>query len=469
MYQYKGLDDTIAAVATALGAGGIGVVRLSGPRAVEMVDGIFNARSQKRLYNARNFSLTYGWIMAPEKADVKRLVVDEVLVSVMRAPHSYTKQDVVEISCHGGPVAQRTILKLVLEQGARLAEPGEFTKRAFLNGRIDLAQAEAVLDIINAKTDSCLRVSSHQLKGELSLRLDSLREQLLSIYTEIEAIVNFPEDEINASTLGQIAQKINDVLKDVQQLLAASEQGRILRDGAKIVLCGRPNVGKSSLLNVLLRQPRAIVSAMAGTTRDTIEETAQIQGVPLQLVDTAGILEPRDLVEEEAIKRSRLSIESADLVLLVMDASQSLTPDDVSLAQALVGRPTLLVLNKCDLPVVVAPQDLEKSLPGQEYVKVSALQNKSVHHLEQAIVQRVLQGKTLEPGAILVSNLRHIQCLRLGLAAIERASETLDRKISLEFVSEDIKSAVNELDAITGRNVDQDLLDKIFSDFCIGK
>ncbi len=464
MYQFKGLEDTIAAISTALGAGGIGIVRLSGPNAVSIADQMFMAKNKQKPSSFKNYTLHYGWVTKDGGE-----VIDEALLTVMRAPKSYTKEDVVEMSCHGGMVSLRAILSLALDLGARLAEPGEFTKRAFLNGRIDLPQAEAVLDIIQAKTDAFLRVSTNQLKGELSAELETIREMLMGIYTEIEAIVNFPEDDIDAPGRKKLQEKIGAAKAKVEWLLKSSEQGRLLKEGIKIVICGKPNVGKSSLLNVLLKEPRAIVSPIAGTTRDTIEETAQIKGIPFQLVDTAGILEPRDTIEEEAVKRSRLSMNAADLVLLVFDATSPFSDEDKNLLHSVNDKNFLIVLNKCDLIPSNETSSLGKILQEKRIMEVSALKKSGIGELENAIVENVLNGSVVDPAGILVSNVRHIQSLKECAVSLGQAQEAIHNGLSLEFSSEGLKTAINGLDQITGRNIDQDLLEKIFSEFCIGK
>ncbi len=459
MYQFKSNDDTIAAIATPLGAGGIGVVRLSGPQAVSIADGIIVLKNKSILSRLKSFSVALGWVMDNDQ------VLDEALITVMRAPKSYTTQDVVEISVHGGIVTLQNVLALTLRKGARLAEPGEFTKRAYLFGRIDLPQAEAVLDIIHAKTADFARVSQHQLKGELSRELASIREALMSLYIHVEALINFPEDDIDADDRARIQERILEAHDRIGRLLISSQHGRILKEGIRIVLCGKPNVGKSMLLNVLLKQDRAIVTAIAGTTRDVLEETTQISGIPLQLVDTAGILEPRDLIEEEAVKRSHLFIDSADLVMMIMDASRPLEDGDRLLIDKLQGRRLLVVLNKTDLPQVID----EGQLPKAKTVKISALQKTAIEDLERAILEQVYQGIESPAGAIIVTNARHIQALETAKSLLQEASALVARKASWEFPSHNIKDAVNQCDALTGRNIDQDLLDKIFSEFCIGK
>ncbi len=464
MYQLKGTDDTIVAISTSVGQGGIGIVRLSGDNALAITDKIFLAKNKKKPSECKSFTVHYGWIK-----DKQGEVIDEALLTVMRAPKSYTKQDVVELSSHGGTVVLRNVLSLACELGARLAEPGEFTKRAFLSGRIDLTQAEAVLDIIQAKTDAFLKVSTNQLKGQLTQELEGIREKLLSVYTEIEAVVNFPEDDIDPKTVEGLLQKLESARERVKKLLESSGRGRILKEGIKIVICGRPNVGKSSLLNVLLRTPRAIVSAIAGTTRDTIEETAQINGIPFQLVDTAGILEPRDFVEEEAVKRSRLLMKQADIILFVVDGSQALSQEDESILELIKGQEMLVVVNKADLKQKFSEETIRKIFPHVRLVKISALQNTAIDELELVIVEKIWHAKDVDAGGVLISNLRHVEALKACQEVLENALAELKGKLSLEFVSEEIKLAVNHLDGITGRNIDEDLLDTIFSQFCIGK
>ena len=470
MYQYKGIEDTIVAISTAMTPAGIGMVRLSGPAALAIADAMFLAKSGRRPSECPSYTVHYGNVVRRRKDEPQSAqVIDEALLTVMHAPRSYTKENVVEISCHGGIVPLKAIVQLALDLGARMAEPGEFTKRAFLNGRIDLTQAEAVLDIIQAKTDSFLKVSTHQLKGELSAELESIREELMHIFTHVEAALNFPEDDVETQSREQIGSLLRFSRWRVEQLLASSEQGRIVREGIKIVLCGRPNVGKSSMLNVLLRQPRAIVSEIEGTTRDTIEETAQLGGIPVQLVDTAGMLEPRDPVEEEAIKRSRMSIRSADLVLLILDGARELSSQDQELMTLVGDNPVLIVVNKSDLPSEITDGEILAFLPGKRIVRVSALHKMGIEQLREAILGEVLQGRAINTDGVLVSNLRHVEALKTALACLEHAFHILQDGHSLEFISEEVKRAVNALDGITGRNIDGDLLDQIFSAFCIGK
>ncbi len=466
MYKYKNFDDTIAAISTPSGIGGIGIVRLSGKEAVAITDKVyFSAKGKLSKFPTH----TVHWGNIVDKGKGGENIIDEVLVTIMRAPRSYTKENVVEISCHGGTAVLRSILNLIVRNGARLAEPGEFTKRAFLNGRIDLTQAEAVLDIIQAKSDAFLRLSNNQLKGELAQEIDALREKLLSAYTDIEAFVNFPEEEIDKKQKTQIAKEIKDVKSRIEELLATSRQGQLLKEGVRIVICGKPNVGKSSLLNVLLRHQRAIVSDIPGTTRDIIEETAQIKGIPFQIIDTAGILNPRNAVEREAIKRSHLNIESADLLLAMFDINGKLTKEDENIIKKVRGKNFLIVLNKCDLPVKFNLSKIEEIFGKDKIVKISALKKSNISQLQNKIVSLVLQGEEIDSHKVYVSNLRHVESLQKSDNAVNQALVALEGEMPLEFVSEEIKAAVNYLDNITGRNIDIDLLDNIFSRFCIGK
>jgi tRNA modification GTPase len=465
MYQYKGLEDTIAAIATPAGQGGIGIIRISGNEAISVADAVVRLEGEKTLARSQSHTIHHGWAVNAKDGNV----LDEVLVAMMRAPKSYTAEDVVEINCHGGMTVIRQVLQAVLTAGARLALPGEFTKRAFLNGRMDLTQAEAVVDIIQAKTEGFLRQSQYQLKGELSTQLKSIREGLVEVYTHVEALINFPEEGIGSQSRQQIVDRISVQDKEVSRLLRSSESGRILKEGIRIVLCGKSNVGKSSLLNAILKEQRAIVTDIAGTTRDVLEESAQIKGIPIALVDTAGILEPRDLIEEEAVKRSHLYIKSADLVLFVLDRSRPLEEQDMALMEQLKTSRVLVVVNKKDLE---GQMDISvpKRIFGQEHIiEVSAFESRSVQELEAKIVDLIGGNKNFDTHDILISNIRHIKALEAAQENLQSACRLMNENIPMEFVSEEIKAAVNQLDAITGRNIDEDLLESIFSKFCIGK
>ncbi len=464
MYQYKGMEDTIAAIATPSGQGGIGIIRISGNDAVAVVDRVLRLQANKTLAKAKSHTVHHGWVVGKNKE-----IVDEVLATLMKAPKSYTAEDVVEISCHGGMTVLNEVLQTVLTAGARLAAPGEFTKRAFLHGRMDLTQAEAVIDVIQAKTEIFLRQSQHQLKGELSTQLDLIRDELIKLYTMLEAVINFPEDGIDAQNRRQISERLEAQYKAIVKLLESSASGRILKDGIRIVICGKPNVGKSSLLNALLKEQRAIVTPIAGTTRDVLEESAQIKGIPISLVDTAGILEPRDLIEEEAIKRSHLYIKGADMVLLVLDHSCVLEEQDLRLIEQLKFARVLVVVNKIDLAGKIDMAHARKVFGPANVIEISALDQRSIQNLEEKIVGMICRQKDLDTNGILISNVRHIKALEAAQEDLQSACRLMIENTPLEFISEEIKSAVNELDAITGRNIDDDLLESIFSQFCIGK
>ncbi len=463
MYQYQGIDDTIVAIATAQGPGAVGIVRLSGANAIAVADQIFQAKRQKPLAELPSYRVYFGWACDSENA-----VIDEVLVTLMRAPRSYTAEDVVEINCHGGAAACEAVLKAALKKGARLAEPGEFTKRAFLNGRLDLVQAEAVLDLIKSKTDQALRLSTHQLKGELSLKLNAIREQLMALFIQMEAVINFPEDDIDVQIRIQGKERLSKIIKEFEGILKGSHQGQLIREGVRLVLCGLPNAGKSSLLNALLRQERAIISPVAGTTRDVIEAEFALDGIVFKVADTAGILSPRDEIEQEAIRRSFVYIDGADVVLIVIDASKSLTDQDRTLIERAANRPTLVVLNKIDLAKVINEEQVKAVNPKAICVDVSALKGDGLKNLEAALLKAV-KGYEGDTSVVMVSNIRQIQALEKARDLAQETADCLTNKAPLEVISETIKSAVNQLDAMTGRNIDDDLIDRIFSEFCIGK
>ncbi len=458
MYQYKGEDDTIAAIITPAGSGGVGIVRVSGKDTAGVVSRIFTGKSCGAPSEWRAYSIHYGWIKA-EAGDV----IDEVLVAWMPGPKSYTCEDVAEISGHGGPAVIRLILNHCLQAGARLAAPGEFTKRAFLNGRIDLAQAEAVLDIITARTEAGVRAVERQLKGDLSVELETLRAMLLGVLGGIEALLNFPEEDTDAGQAGKVVRDMALILTRLDALLSTAPRGRILKEGIRVVICGKPNVGKSSLLNALLRAPRAIVTDVAGTTRDVIEECVNIDGIPVNLVDTAGILVPRDKVEEEAVRRSREAIASADIVLCVLDQSCPLDETDRALIAGISHPRRIMVLNKADLPSGLGHDVFEGS------PKVSALRRDGMDELRRAMVRMATGDAAVEARGVLVNDVRHAEALQGAKEALQRAKHAALQGDPLEFSAEDIKAAVNALDAITGRHVDADVIDHIFAKFCIGK
>jgi len=464
-------DDTIAAISTPVGESGIGIVRMSGKGALAIADNIFLSKDKGKPSQFKTHTVHYGWIIdkikKPETSSQKPEIIDEVIVTVMRSPRTYTKEDIVEINCHGGVMALGAVLDLVLASGSRLAEPGEFTRRAFLNGRIDLAQAEAVLDIIRAKTDSALKISIEQLKGSLSQKIKKIRETALNALAVLEASIDFPEEELGEANLKIIGQQLENVNEELTVMLETAHYGRLFREGVHSVICGRPNVGKSSLLNAILKQERSIVTSVPGTTRDTIEEIINIKGIPIRIVDTAGIIKPKDLVAHKAVARSKKYMREADLVILVFDGSKKLAPDDETLMKKLRNKPTLAVINKIDLKQVIQKQKIMKKFGT--VVSVSAKKRTNMAALEDAVVDVVGKGRIVHPEAALVSNLRHIEKLRAAQKFIVQAHHSLDNTLSVEFIAQDIKDAVRVLDEMLGKKFSEDLLDKIFKEFCIGK
>jgi tRNA modification GTPase len=461
------LDDTIAAIATPLGEGGVGIVKISGPEAASILRRLF-APAVHAFDGLEPRRLTFGHIRDPGTGDV----VDEVLAVTMPGPHSYTRQDVVEIQAHGGIVPLRRILGLTLAAGARPAEPGEMTLRAFLNGRLDLAQAEAVLDVVQARTEAALRVATEQLGGKLSARVRGVRAQVVDVLAYLEASIDFVEDEIPPQ---DVVTPLRAIAAELEEILATADRGLIYRQGIRAAIVGRPNVGKSSLLNALLRGERAIVTSIPGTTRDTLEETVNVGGVPLVLVDTAGIrAETDDEVERIGVERSRAALERADLALLVIDGSQPLTDADWDIAALIGGKPALVVANKCDLPHLEVGADgstelAEVLLPSVRRLRVSALTNEGIEGLEEAIVELVFGGAVTTADTPLVSNPRHQASLKRAIDHVGAAEGGQLGGLSPDLVAIDVREAVDALGEITGETVSEDLLEAIFSNFCIGK
>lgn len=453
------LDDTIAAIATSIGHSGVGIVKLSGPESYTIARCLFRSAIGKQ--NFQPYRMHYGQIVDP----ISGGVVDEAMVVYMPKPRSYTRQDVIEIQSHGGLVPLRRILQLTLSMGARPAEAGEMTLRAFLNGRLDLAQAEAVLDVIEAKTEAALRVAAEQLGGVLSQQVRQVRRELLDTLAFLEASIDFVEDDI---PLQEVVGPLGQVSGQLVRLLKSADQGQIYRQGVRAAIVGRPNVGKSSLLNALLRGDRAIVTSIPGTTRDTLEETANIGGIPLVLVDTAGIRsETSDEVERIGIERSQAALERADLALMVLDGSQKLEIGDWEIGRLIGSKPALVVINKSDLP---SPADVRTDfLPSARRVRISALSGYGIESLEEAIITLVTGGGVTMADTPLVSNPRHKALLQHALTHTQAAVEAQAANLSPDLVSIDVRAAVDALGEITGETATEDLLDTIFSKFCIGK
>jgi tRNA modification GTPase len=473
------LDDTIAAIATPLGEGGLAVVRISGPGALSITDKIFlpTGKNSLKPSAAPTHTIHYGKIVRQGET------VDEVLLSVLRAPRTFTREDTVEISCHGGLLPAKLVLDTILENGARPAEPGEFTRRAFLNGRLDLAQAEAVADLIHSRTELALAAANEQLAGKLSQRINQLRDEMMKTLAHVEAHIDFPDEDISPDTKDQLLKRLENGVTFMDELLRTANEGQILRRGIRAAIVGRPNAGKSSLLNQLLGHDRAIVSPIAGTTRDTIEETANIRGLPVVFIDTAGLREGRDEIEVEGIRRSRVSLAKAELILHVLDASEPLMPADEKYLAEFAAKKRILVRNKTDLPVRLvlpserrAPSRREPSTSqhadtvlGAPIVDISCLNGQGMEALKDAIKDLVWAGK-IEAGMLQVMiNSRHQEALGRAREATLRTIEALRTDVSLELVALDLRIAVNAVGEIVGKTTTEDLLDSIFSQFCLGK
>jgi tRNA modification GTPase len=456
------LDDTITAIATPIGDGGLAVIRLSGPQALSIADQCFSpvGKSRSKPSAALSHTIHFGQVVR------NGVTVDEVLLSVMRAPRTFTREDVVEISCHGGLLPAKTVLDTLLENGARLAEPGEFTRRAFLNGRIDLAQAEAVADLIHSRTELALRAANEQLAGKLSQRINGLRDEMVKTLAHIEAHIDFPDEDIAPDTKEQLGRRLETGIGVMDQLLRTANEGQILRRGIRAAIIGRPNAGKSSLLNQLLGRDRAIVSPVPGTTRDTIEETANIRGLPVVFIDTAGLRIARDEIEQEGIRRSRQSLEQAELILHVVDSSEPFTEEDRNYLSELDGKKRIVVLNKADLPAQLLPPS---TLDPQHSISVSCLTGEGIQSLKDAIRNLVWSGEIKAEMLEVMINSRHQDALNRARAATERTLDALRQDATLELVALDLRIAVNAIGEIVGKTTTEDLLDMIFSQFCIGK
>ncbi|KJK29856.1 MULTISPECIES: tRNA uridine-5-carboxymethylaminomethyl(34) synthesis GTPase MnmE [Paenibacillus] len=457
------LSDTIAAIATAVGEGGIAVVRVSGPEAVTEVEALF--RSKTPLSKAPTHTVHYGHIIDPQSQEK----VEEVLVTVMRAPRSFTTEDVVEISTHGGVVAVKRVMDLLLLQNIRLAEPGEFTKRAFLNGRIDLSQAEGVIDLIRSKSDKAFSMALKQVDGQLSQNIRRLRHVLVETLAHIEVNIDYPEHDVESFTSELIKDKSSQVMAEIDRLLHTAEQGKILREGLTTAIVGRPNVGKSSLLNTLAQGERAIVTDIPGTTRDVIEEYVTINNIPLKLLDTAGIRETMDVVERIGVERSRTAVSEADLLLIVMNANEPLHEDEMALMEQIRGRQAIVIMNKMDLPAQIDRDLLLRYVPEELIVPMSVKENEGADRLEQAISNLFFSGKLESADMTYVSNVRHIALLKKARQSLVDAYEAADQFVPIDMIQIDVRLAWEHLGEIVGDTAHDALIDQIFSQFCLGK
>ncbi|MBS4761261.1 tRNA uridine-5-carboxymethylaminomethyl(34) synthesis GTPase MnmE [Carnobacteriaceae bacterium zg-ZUI252] len=456
--------DTIAAISTALGEGAIGIVRLSGTKAVEIANTLFK---NKDLTRVETHTIHYGHIINPKN---NGKVIDEVMVSVLRAPKTFTREDVVEINCHGGMVVVNQVLQTVLQHGARLAQPGEFTKRAFLNGRIDLSQAEAVMDLIRAKTDTSMTLALKQVDGQLSKMIKSVRQDILNTLAQVEVNIDYPEyDAVEEMTLSLMKEHAVVVKRDLEKLLQNAQQGKILRDGLQTAIVGRPNVGKSSLLNRLLKEDKAIVTDIAGTTRDTIEEYVNVRGVPLKLVDTAGIRQTDDVVEQIGVERSKLAVEQADFVMVVLNQSEPLSQEDVALLEMTAHKKRLVLLNKMDLVGQLNRDELLKYVDASTVIELSVLNHFGIDTLEEKIAEWFFAGNVNDKDASFVSNVRHIALIQEAIERLDDVLEAVEMDVPVDLIQIDMTRAWELLGEITGETVQDELLTELFSQFCLGK
>ncbi|WP_071118859.1 tRNA uridine-5-carboxymethylaminomethyl(34) synthesis GTPase MnmE [Romboutsia timonensis] len=457
------IDDTIAAIATAPGEGGIGIIRISGEKSLQVAQSIFKSKSGKMIkdYNAR--TLIYGTVVDNEK------VIDEVLVAYMKGPNSYTAEDVIEINCHGGFISVKKILELILSKGVRLAEAGEFTKRAFLNGRIDLSQAEAIIDVIKSKTDMAHEVAQSQLEGSLAKKIKDLRMNVTEVLAHLEVSIDFAEEDVEEITYQILEEKALELRNEIKKLYDTAESGKILRDGLKTVIVGKPNVGKSSLLNSILGENRAIVTDIAGTTRDVIEEFVNIKGIPLKIVDTAGIRETEDVVEKIGVEKSRESFSTADLVIMVLDASRKLSEEDMEILESLKNKKTIVLLNKMDLEPQIELEKIEEFVNSEDIIKISALKHQGIEELQDKIEAMVYHGSVKNSSNLMITNSRHKDALFKAYESINDAISAIEQRMPYDFIEVDFKNIWDYLGYINGDTVREDLLDTIFANFCIGK
>ena len=457
------IDDTIAAIATAPGEGGIGIIRISGEKSLQVAQSIFKSKSGKMIkdYNAR--TLIYGTVVDNEK------VIDEVLVAYMKGPNSYTAEDVIEINCHGGFISVKKILELILSKGVRLAEAGEFTKRALLNGRIDLSQAEAIIDVIKSKTDMAHEVAQSQLEGSLAKKIKDLRMNVTEVLAHLEVSIDFAEEDVEEITYQTLEEKALELRNEIKKLYDTAESGKILRDGLKTVIVGKPNVGKSSLLNSILGENRAIVTDIAGTTRDVIEEFVNIKGIPLKIVDTAGIRETEDVVEKIGVEKSRESFSTADLVIMVLDASRKLSEEDMEILESLKNKKTIVLLNKMDLEPQIELEKIEEFVNSEDIIKISALKHQGIEELQDKIEAMVYHGSVKNSSNLMITNSRHKDALFKAYESINDAISAIEQRMPYDFIEVDFKNIWDYLGYINGDTVREDLLDTIFANFCIGK
>jgi len=457
------IDDTIAAISTAVGEAGISIIRISGRDAIKIVSGIFKSKRNIDLKAVKSHTVHYGFIYDSESNEV----YDEVLVNVMKSPHTYTKEDIVEINCHGGYVPAKRILELVLKNGARLAEPGEFTKRAFINGRIDMSQAEAVIDIIRSKTALSNKYAVMQLSGSVKDKINEIKNDLVALIAHIFALMDFPDEDVEIFNDSELIDGIKNAIRKIDELLDSSEKGRIIREGLNTVIIGKPNVGKSSLLNALLNENRAIVTDIPGTTRDIIEEYLNIKGIPIKLIDTAGIRDTDELVEKIGVERSKEAINKADLIIFVFDNSRPLEKEDYEILRIIDDKNVLYVLNKIDLPSMIDLDEIRR-ISNENYISLSSVTKEGFDVLENTVYNMVMENG-LSNNEFLLTNMRHKDALLKAKENLMSCLNTIERGLTEDFVSIDLNAAIDNLGLITGETANEDLINEIFERFCVGK
>ncbi|MFW6237608.1 MAG: tRNA uridine-5-carboxymethylaminomethyl(34) synthesis GTPase MnmE [Halanaerobiales bacterium] len=458
-------EDTITAIATPVGTAAIGKIRVSGSEAVKIADRVFRGVKGKSLSQTSTYTALYGHVVDPHDDRV----LDEVITLVMRAPHSFTGEDVVEFDCHGGMLPLRRVLEVLLQNGARLAEPGEFSRRAFLNGRLDLAQAEGIMEIINSQTDKALDAAVGHLQGRLSEKVNEIKDSVTSLLAHLEASIDFPEDEIDGFESSELDRRIINIKKEIKELLKTAEQGKLLREGVTAVIAGKPNVGKSSLLNAFLEEERAIVTEVPGTTRDVIEESISVCGIPVRLIDTAGIRETSDEVEKIGVARSREYLGRADLLLFLLDADQGITGEDREIYNLIKDRPLIIVVNKSDLRADIDLEQIGDNFPGHPLHLVSVKEREGLSKLRDAIAEEISAGGLGAENEVLITRTRHKRALEKALKAAGRVEESLEKGMPHDFLTIDLKECLDYLGRITGETMDEDIVERIFADFCLGK
>ena len=460
----SGEEETIAAISTPFGVSGIGIVRISGSLAEPIARRLFHPKSKPFHFVSHRFH--YGEIVDPQKDHP----IDEVLLVLMKAPKTYTREDILEIHCHGGYFILRKVLELVLREGARMAHPGEFTKRAFLNGRIDLTQAEAVIDLISAKTMASLEIANQQLRGSFFRELNSLRDGLIERLALVEAHIDFPEEEIEPIPLEEMKHSLKEMIQRLDEWILSYEEGRIFREGISCAIVGKTNVGKSSLLNVLLKEERAIVTPIPGTTRDVIEEVLNIKGIPVRLIDTAGLRKASDSIEQEGVKRARERVVDADIILLMVDGSRPLDTDDLEIFEEVKGKKRVVVMNKKDLPSVVLQEEIKGRFRGDPIISISALKNEGIEGLKEAIYTSLIHREVRpSPEYLIIANIRHKRALDQAKQSLSNTIKELDEGNSYEFIAFEIRSALEALGELVGETTSEEVLNRIFEQFCIGK